>query len=163
MKKTKWILLAEDDAPMAELTVLALTPDALACEIVVARDGLEALDCLHRRGNFQTRADGDPAFVLLDLNMPKVDGLEVLRQIKTDARFRYIPVIVFTSSRELTDVCRSYQLGANAYVVKPADFGQFSAALGCVGRFWAEVNELPEKAGAAEPEHSDREHLAAMV
>jgi CheY-like chemotaxis protein len=146
MKKSKWILLAEDDAPLAELTTLALAPDELACEVAVARDGLEALDCLHGRGQFQSRAGGNPAFVLLDLKMPKLDGLEVLRQIRSDPELKTIPVVMFTSSREITDVRRSYQLGANAYVVKPGDFREFSAVLKCVGEFWAVVNELPAPA-----------------
>ena len=153
MKQSKWILLAEDDAPTAELTRLALAPVERTCEVVVAHDGLEALDCLHRSGPFQARGGSHPAFVLLDVKMPKVDGLEVLRQIKSDPRLKTIPVVMFTSSRELTDVRRSYQLGANAYVVKPVDFQEFSAALKRVREFWAVVNELPQPAAApAEPE-----------
>lgn len=152
MKKSKWILLAEDDAPMAELTTLALDPDELGCEVIVARDGLEALDCLHRRGEFQTRAAGDPVFMLLDLKMPRMDGLEVLRQIKSDARFKCIPVVMFTSSREASDVHRSYQLGANAYVVKQVDFQKFSEALKGAGSFWALVNEPPLESAPAKAE-----------
>jgi CheY-like chemotaxis protein len=164
MKKSKWILLAEDDASMAELTTLALAPDALACEVIVARDGLEALDCLHHRGEFRARADGDPVLVLLDLKMPRVDGLEVLRQIKSDARLKHLPVVMFSSSREDRDVRQSYQLGANAYVVKPADFRKFTEALEHVGRFWAELNELPPtEAADAAAEIRDAQQLAAAV
>ena len=146
MRKSKWILLAEDDAPLAELTTLALAPEKLACEVIVARDGVEALDCIRRRGEFLTRDEGHPALVLLDLKMPRVDGLEVLRQIKSDPRLKHIPVVMFTSSRELADVNRSYQLGANAYVVKPVDFQKFSEALEKIGRFWTRLNELPPEA-----------------
>ena len=144
MKKSKWILLVEDDAAIAELTTLALAPDKLACQIIIVHDGLEALDCLHQHGEWQTREGGNPAFVLLDLKMPKVDGLEVLRQIKSNERLKHIPVIMFTSSREVTDVSRSYQLGANAYVVKPTDFREFSKALQQLGVFWGTLNEPPE-------------------
>lgn len=163
MKKTKWILLAEDDASMAELTTMALAPDELACQVIVARDGLEALDCLHRRGEFQMRADGDPVLVLLDMKMPKIDGLEVLRQIRSEARFEYIPVVMFTSSRELIDVRRSFQLGANAYVVKPADFRKFSEALELVGQFWVKLNELPPETESAEAKAHGHQQLAAAV
>ena len=143
MKESKWILLAEDNAPLAELTTLALGADELACDVVVAQDGAEALDCLHRRGDFESRAGGHPVFVLLDLKMPKVDGLEVLRQVKSDARFKNIPVIVFSSSRDPAEVSRCYQLGANAYVVKSADFKEFSATVKSTAVFWATTNELP--------------------
>ena len=162
MKKSKWILLAEDDAPLAELTTLALAPGKLACDVVVARDGVEALDCLRQRGEFLTRAEGHPALVLLDLKMPKVDGLEVLRQIKSDARLKNIPVVMFTSSRELADVNRSYQLGANAYVVKPADFSKFSEALEGVGRFWTLFNELPPDAASNQRTVREEPQLTAV-
>jgi len=150
MKKSRWILLAEDDAPLAELTTLALQPEKLACEVVVVGDGAEALDCIRRRGGYQTRAEGHPVLVLLDLKMPKVDGLEVLRQIKSDARLKCIPVVVFTSSREPSDVNRSYQLGVNAYVVKPTGFQEFSETLDGVGRFWAKLNELAQDSSTDE-------------
>lgn len=145
MKKLKWILLAEDDAPTAELTTLALAADKLTCEVIVAHDGLEVLDCIHRRGGFQSRAIGHPIFILLDLKMPRVDGVEVLRQIKSDPRLKNIPVVMFSSSRETTDMDRCYQLGANAYVVKPVNFQEFSEALKCTGTFWATVNESPQE------------------
>lgn len=162
MKKSKWILLAEDDAPLAELTTLALAPGKLACEVIVARDGVEALDCLRRRGEFLTRTEGHPALVLLDLKMPKVDGLEVLRQIKSDTRLKSIPVVMFTSSRELADVIRSYQLGANAYVVKPVDFQKFSEALEGIGQFWTLWNELPPEAASSRQAVRDVPQLTAV-
>jgi CheY-like chemotaxis protein len=163
MNKSNWILLAEDDAPLAELTALALAPEQLGCEVIVARDGLETLDCLHHCGEFRTRAVGDPVFVLLDVKMPKVDGLEVLRQIKSDARFKYIPVVMFSSSRELNDVRRSYQSGANAYIVKPMDFRQFSNTLQRVGQFWAMLNELPPEAESAEMKTREHQQLAVAI
>ncbi|MDE3067422.1 MAG: response regulator [Verrucomicrobiota bacterium] len=163
MKKSKWILLVDDDPPTAELTTLALAPEELACDVIVARDGLEALDCLYRRGEFQGRDRSQPAFVLLDLKMPKMDGLEVLQQIKSDARFKNIPVVMFTSSSEPTDVSRSYELGANAYVVKPADFPKFNETLKRVGCFWGALNVLPPQAMFAETETRDRPRLAAAI
>lgn len=163
MKKIKWILLAEDDAPTAELTTMALAPEKLDCEVIVARDGLEALDCLCRRGDFQSRAGGHPVFVLLDLKMPKLDGLEVLRQIRADTQFKHIPVVMFTSSREATDVDRSYQLGANAYVVKPLDFHAFNATLQGVGQFWAVLNEPPPETAPARTNADTPTELAAAV
>lgn len=162
MKKTKWILLAEDDAPLAELTTLALAPDKLDCEMIVARDGAEALDCLYHRGGFRTCPDGDPVLVLLDLKMPKVDGLEVLRRVKSDPRLKHIPVVMFTSSREMVDVSRSYQLGVNAYVVKSADFREFSETLEQVGRFWVTLNELPLPAAPGQPKARGSPQLAAV-
>lgn len=161
MKKTKWILLAEDDAPIAELSIMALAASELACEIIVANDGLQALDCIHRRGEFQTRAGGDPAFVLLDLKMPKVDGLDVLRHIKSDAQLKNIPVVMFTSSREAADISRCYQSGANAYVVKPVDFQKFHEALKCVGQFWAVTNEVPRQTQL--PDESDARQPAPLA
>lgn len=148
MKKTKWILLAEDDAPVADLTIHALDADGLACEVVVVRDGAEALDCLFHRNGFQARPGGNPAFVLLDIKMPKVNGFEVLEQIKSDAQLKTTPVVMFSSSNELADVSRSYQLGANAYVVKPLDFREFREALRSVGRFWGLINESPSETAA---------------
>ena len=162
MKKSKWILLAEDDAPLAELTTLALAPEKLACEVIVARDGVEAMDCLRRRGELLTRAEGHPALVLLDLKMPRVDGLEVLRQIKSDARLKHIPVVMFTSSREQADVIRSYQLGANAYVVKPVDFQKFNETLAGIGRFWMMLNELPPEAASNQKAARDVPQLTAV-
>ena len=139
----KCILLAEDSARDAELTLAALAEHNLANEVVVVRDGAEALDYVFRRGPFAGRAAGNPAVVLLDLKMPKVDGLDVLRQIKGNPQTKIIPVVVMTSSREESDLITSYQLGVNAYVVKPVQFQDFVEAVKLVGAFWAVVNEPP--------------------
>jgi CheY-like chemotaxis protein len=137
------ILLVEDDAKDVELTLTALEEYKLANEVVVARDGEEALDYLYRRGNFTTRSTDNPAVLLLDLKLPKVDGLEVLQQIKADAKLKLIPVVVLTSSHEEKDMVASYKLGVNAYVVKPVDFHEFVNAVKELGIFWALVNEPP--------------------
>ena len=144
----KRILLAEDNANDLELTLAALQAIRLANEVIVVRDGAEALEWLFRRGSFADRDDDLPALVLLDLKMPKVDGLEVLRQIKSDARLRLTPVIMLTASREEGDLIRSYELGVNAYVVKPVEFAAFMAAVRQIGAFWAVVNETPPAAAA---------------
>ena len=143
MNPLKRILYAEDSAADVELTLAALEEHHLANEVVVVNDGVEALDFLHRRGSFAGREPGNPAVVLLDLKMPRVDGLEVLRQVKSDPELRTIPVVIMTSSREERDLVESYRLGVNAYVVKPVDFDQFVAAVKEVGMFWAVVNEPP--------------------
>ncbi|MBI2977193.1 MAG: response regulator [Chloroflexi bacterium] len=137
------ILLVEDDARDVELTLNALEEYNLANEVVVARDGAEALDYLYRRGEYRLCAEGNPVVVLLDLKLPKVDGREVLRTIKADDRFRVMPVVMLTSSREESDLVESYKLGANAYVVKPVDFHEFVNAIKQLGVFWAVVNEPP--------------------
>jgi CheY-like chemotaxis protein len=137
------ILLVEDDPKDVELTLTALEEYKLANEVVVARDGEEALDYLYRRGNFATRSTDNPAVLLLDLKLPKVDGLEVLQQIKADAKLKLIPVVVLTSSHEEKDMVTSYKLGVNAYVVKPVDFHEFVNAVKELGIFWALVNEPP--------------------
>ncbi|MEX1126046.1 MAG: response regulator [Acidimicrobiia bacterium] len=147
MDKVKRILLAEDNPMDVELVLNALGENNLANEVVVARNGEEALDYLYKRGAHGMRTDGSPAVVLLDLKMPKVDGLEVLRQVKGDASLRDIPIVVLTSSREESDMVESYRLGVNAYVVKPVDFRQFVEAVKTLGLFWAVVNEAPSKAG----------------
>jgi CheY-like chemotaxis protein len=139
----KRILLAEDSARDAELALNALAAHHLANEVVHVRDGAEALDYLYRRGEFAGRPSADPAVVLLDLKMPKVDGLEVLRVIKGDPQLKRIPVVVMTSSREEGDLLRSYDLGVNAYVVKPMKFQEFVEAIRQVGSFWAVINEPP--------------------
>ena len=146
MSALKRILYAEDSAADVELTLAALEEHHLANEVVVVGDGVEALDYLHRRGAFAAREAGNPAVVLLDLKMPRVDGLEVLRQVKSDPDLRTIPVVIMTSSREERDLVESYRLGVNAYVVKPVDFEQFVAAVKEVGMFWAVVNEPPPEA-----------------
>jgi CheY-like chemotaxis protein len=137
------ILLVEDDPNDVELTMTALEDYHLANEVVVARDGAEALDYLYRRGAFASRPNGNPAVLLLDLKLPKVDGLEVLQRIKGDEKFRLIPVVVLTSSREERDMVASYRLGVNAYVVKPVDFHEFVNAIKELGIFWAIINEPP--------------------
>ncbi len=143
MTKDKWILLAEDNAKDADLTRRALSSGQSPGEVVLAGDGAEALDCLFRRGAFRSPQRGPPAVVLLDLKMPKVDGLEVLRQIKSDTTLRSIPVAVFTSSRERKDIVRAFQLGANAYVVKPLDFREYFSVLQDMKKFWLVTNEAP--------------------
>lgn len=147
MTNAKRILLVEDNANDLELTLMALGEHNLANEVVVTRDGAEALDYLYRRGSFQMREEGNPAVVLLDLKMPKVDGLEVLRQVKSDPDFKIIPVVLLTSSREESDVVKSYELGVNAYVVKPVDFQEFVDAVKELGLFWSIVNVPPPSGG----------------
>jgi CheY-like chemotaxis protein len=137
------ILLVEDDPKDVELTMTALGDYHLANEVVVADDGEEALDYLYRRGRHAGRGPEMPAVMLLDLKLPKVDGLEVLRQIKSDPAMRMIPVVVLTSSGEERDMVESYRLGVNAYVVKPVDFHDFVNAIKELGVFWAVINEPP--------------------
>jgi CheY-like chemotaxis protein len=144
------ILLVEDNLKDIELTLAALAKCQLANDIVVARDGAEALDYLYSRGEHKDRAPGDPAVVLLDLKLPKVDGLEVLAKIKSDAGTRSVPVVMLTSSREESDLVRSYQLGVNAFVVKPVDFNAFFEAIQDLGMFWGVLNETPPRRAAVE-------------
>jgi CheY-like chemotaxis protein len=139
----KRILLVEDSANDIELTLGALEENHLANEVVVVRDGAEALDFLYKRGVFKLRKNGNPAVVLLDLKLPRVDGLEVLKQLKADPDLRAIPVVMLTSSREEQDLVRSYSQGVNAYVVKPVDFKEFVTALRELGLFWAVINQPP--------------------
>jgi len=143
MTPLKRILLVEDSARDAELILDALGGHQLANEVVHVRDGADALDYLYRRGAFDERSDGQPAMILLDLKLPKVDGLEVLRQIKADAALQMIPVVMMTSSREEQDLLHSYQLGVNAYVVKPMRFQDFVEAVRQIGAFWGVINEVP--------------------
>jgi CheY-like chemotaxis protein len=137
------ILLVEDDPRDVELTLTALDDYKLANEVVVARDGQQALDYLRCQGEYKTRINENPAVLLLDLKLPKVDGLEVLKEIRTDERLKFIPVVVLTSSQEEKDMIRSYTLGVNAYVVKPVDFHEFINAVKELGVFWALINEPP--------------------
>jgi CheY-like chemotaxis protein len=137
------ILLVEDDPKDVDLTLTALEDYKLANEVVVTRDGQEALDYLYCRGQFETRPADNPAVMLLDLKLPKVDGLEVLTRIKSDPHLKLIPVVVLTSSHEEKDMMRSYELGVNGYVVKPVDFHEFVNAVRELGVFWAVINEPP--------------------
>jgi two-component system, response regulator len=143
MAPLKRILLVEDNERDVELTLAALAEHNLANEVVTARDGAEALDYLYHRGKFAGHANGLPVVVLLDLKMPKVDGLEVLRQMRSDPKLKLVPVVMITSSREEQDLVNSYQLGVNAYVVKPVDFHKFVESMKEIGFFWAIVNEPP--------------------
>ena len=143
MNSLKRILLVEDSVQDAEIALKALADYHLANEVLHLRDGAEALDFLYRRGEFSDRRNGQPAVVLLDLKMPRVDGLEVLRQMKGDPDLKMIPVVIMTSSREERDLVDSYQLGVNAYVVKPVKFQAFVDAVKQVGAFWAVLNEPP--------------------
>jgi len=143
MEKLGRILMVEDDPNDMELTLTALEEYHLANEVVVTRDGQQALDYLYYRGEFSGRPQGNPAVMLLDLKLPKIDGLEVLQKIKSDERLKMIPVVVLTSSQEERDMMRSYSLGVNAYVVKPVDFHEFVNAVKELGAFWAVINEPP--------------------
>jgi CheY-like chemotaxis protein len=143
MAELRRILLAEDSANDVELTLAALEQHRLANEIDVVSDGAEALDYLYARGAFAGRPGGDPALVLLDLKMPRMDGLDVLRHIKADLRLKTVPVVMLTSSREEQDLVESYELGVNGYVVKPVDFAEFMEAVRQIGVFWAVLNEPP--------------------
>jgi CheY-like chemotaxis protein len=146
--KLRPILLVEDNLNDIELTLAALKKNHLANEVVVARHGGEALDYLYRRGSYATREPGHPVVVFLDLKMPKVDGLEVLRHMKGDELMKLIPVVMLTSSREECDLVASYRLGVNAYVVKPVGFDQFVGAIRQLGMFWAVLNETaPDQPG----------------
>lgn len=137
------ILLVEDSKQDAEMTLAALDEYNLANEVAVTRDGIEALDYLHCRGKFAERPRELPAVVFLDLKMPKMNGLEVLASMKSDSVLKRIPVVMLTSSREESDLIKSYELGVNAYVVKPVDFQQFVDSIKSLGFFWAVVNEKP--------------------
>jgi CheY-like chemotaxis protein len=145
----KPILLVEDNPKDLELTLVALERGRLANDVIVARDGAEALDYLYHRGSHAGRQNGHPAFILLDLKLPKVDGLQVLEVIKKDPELRQVPVVMLTSSREEQDLLRSYRMGVNAYVVKPVGFQEFIEAVQEVGGFWAVLNEPPP--GSARP------------
>jgi CheY-like chemotaxis protein len=143
MDKFGRILIVEDDPRDVELSLNALEDYNLANEVVIARDGQEALDYLHSQGKFEGRPTGNPAVILLDLKLPKIDGLEVLKQLRSDEQLKMIPVVVLTSSQEEKDMVRSYTLGVNAYVVKPVDFHDFVNAVKELGVFWAIINEPP--------------------
>jgi len=152
MNQIKRILLVEDDPQDVELILTALEEYRLTNGVDVVRDGAEALDYLYRRGKFQTRDRSNPAVVILDLKLPKVSGLEVLRKVKADEQLRLVPIVVLTSSREEQDLVASYQLGVNAYAVKPVDFHKFVEAIKTLGAFWAVLNEAPLAEPKSEPE-----------
>jgi CheY-like chemotaxis protein len=145
MTELKPILLVEDNPKDLELTLAALEQCQLANTVIIARDGAEALDYLYSKGQYAQRTTGDPIVVLLDLKLPKLDGLEVLEKIKQDPHLRHTPVVMLTSSREEQDLVRSYSLGVNAFVVKPVGFDQFFAAIQDLGMFWAVLNEPPPR------------------
>lgn len=145
----KRILLVEDSANDIELTLMALAEHNLSNEVVVTRDGEEALDYLHRRGAFEGREPGNPTVVLLDLKMPKVDGLSVLREVRADPNLKLIPIVLLTSSDAESDVAEGYNLGVNAYVVKPVEFHEFVDAIKKVGLFWSVTNIAPPTRAAA--------------
>jgi CheY-like chemotaxis protein len=140
---TRRILLVEDSPNDVELTLTALAEHRLANEVVVVSDGEQALSYLHREGNYKMRAEGNPVVVLLDIKLPKVDGLEVLQRMRSHPKLRTVPVVMLTSSREEQDIVRSYNLGVNAYVVKPVDFSNFIRAITELGLFWAVINQPP--------------------
>ncbi|MBN1547809.1 MAG: response regulator [Syntrophaceae bacterium] len=143
MNRSKKILLVEDDPNDEELTITSMEKYHVCNDIIVAHDGEEALDYLFRRGKYQGVSGGNPCLVLLDLNLPKVQGLEVLRQIREDEKLKMIPVVVLTSSREDKDLAESYRIGINAYVVKPVDFHEFVEAVKNLATFWCLTNEPP--------------------
>jgi CheY-like chemotaxis protein len=143
MVEIRTILLAEDNPKDVELTLEALGDHNLANNVIVVRDGVETIDYLRCEGKYKLRKPGNPAVLLLDIKMPRMDGLEVLRAIRSDAKLKTLPVVILTSSREEQDLIRSYELGVNAYVVKPVDFTEFINAVKQVGVFWAVINEVP--------------------
>ena len=147
MNKFRTILLAEDSPKDVELTMEALSDNNIANHVVVANDGVEVMDFLHYEGKFKERKFGNPAVILLDIKMPRMDGIEVLKTIRNDPALKLIPVVMLTSSREEPDLKRCYELGASAYVVKPVNINEFMFAVKQVGVFWALINELPPDGG----------------
>jgi two-component system response regulator len=145
MSEIRTILLAEDSPHDAEMAIDALRDAHLANPIVHVEDGVEALDYLLQRGKYADRAPGDPAVLLLDIKMPRMDGLEVLKQLREHDTLKRMPVVILSSSREESDLARSWDLGVNAYVVKPVDVDQFFEAVRTLGKFWAVLNETPDE------------------
>jgi CheY-like chemotaxis protein len=141
--EVKRILIVDDSPKDVEHTIAALAEKNLANQVDVAEDGEEALDYLYKRGKFAARGMGNPAIILLDIKMPKMNGIEVLKQIRSDPKLKLIPVIMVTSSREERDLVESYNLGANAYMVKPVDIAQFIESIKTLGQFWAVINQVP--------------------
>jgi CheY-like chemotaxis protein len=162
MESLKYILLVEDDPKDVELTLSALGEHSLANRVVVVRDGVEALDYLYRRGAFMKRPDGNPVMILLDLKMPRVDGLQVVRQLKADEPTRLVPIVILTSSREPRDLMEGYRLGINAYVVKPLCFTEFVEAIKHIAVFWGQVNE-PPPAGGTNPMSASPEPTSGPI
>jgi CheY-like chemotaxis protein len=144
-KDLRTILLVEDSMADAEMAIDALNDAHLANPVVHVEDGVECMDWLHARGNWAQREPGDPAVVLLDIKMPRMNGLDVLTEMRAHERMRRIPVVILSSSREESDLARSWDLGANAYVIKPVDVDQFFEAVRTLGQFWAVLNQAPEK------------------
>jgi len=145
MSEIRTILLAEDSPHDAEMAIDALRDAHLANPIVHVEDGVEALDYLLQRGKYADRTPGDPAVLLLDIKMPRMDGLEVLKQLREHDTLKRMPVVILSSSREESDLARSWDLGVNAYVVKPVDVDQFFEAVRTLGKFWAVLNETPDE------------------
>jgi CheY-like chemotaxis protein len=143
MAKIRTILLAEDNPKDVELTLEAMSDNNLANHVVVVKDGVEAWEYLRCEGEYKLRKAGNPAVVILDIKMPRMDGIELLRKIRSNSALKRLPVVILTSSREEQDLITTYELGVNAYVVKPVDFNQFMNAVKEIGVFWAILNELP--------------------
>ena len=143
MVEIRTILFAEDNPRDVELTLEALGDHNLANNVIVVRDGVETMDYLRYEGKYKQRKPGNPAVLLLDIKMPRMDGIEVLRAIRNDNKLKMLPVVMLTSSREEQDLIKSYELGVNAYVVKPVDFKEFIEAVKQIGVFWAVINEVP--------------------
>ena len=148
MINLRTILLAEDNPKDVELTLEALSEHNLANHVVVVKDGVEAMEYLRYEGNFKQRKHENPAVLLLDIKMPRMDGIEVLKAVRSDDKLKTIPVVILTSSREEPDLKKCYELGVNAYVVKPVNFKDFIEAVKQIGIFWALINELPPEQGA---------------
>jgi CheY-like chemotaxis protein len=159
MPASKLILLAEDNPNDAELILYALADHPVSNQVVVAHNGAEALDYLFRQRAFKHRAEPDPALVLLDLNMPNVDGLEVLQKLKADEQLKTIPAVMMSSSRLEPDLARSYELGANAYVVKPVEFPRFVDTIKQIANFWAFINEPPPAAARMRTQPAERHYV----
>jgi CheY-like chemotaxis protein len=147
MINLKTILLAEDNPKDVELTLEALSEHNLANQVTVVKDGVETMEYLRYEGNYKQRKQGNPAVLLLDIKMPRMDGIEVLKAIRSDEKLKTMPVVILTTSREESDLIKSYELGVNAYVVKPVNFKDFIEAIKQIGIFWALLNELPSEKG----------------
>ena len=145
MYKLRTILLAEDNSKDVELTIEAMAENNLGNQVIIVKDGIETMEYLRREGKYKLRNAGNPCVILLDIKMPRMDGIEVLRSIRSDDKLKKVPVVMITSSREERDLIKTYELGVNAYVVKPVSFQQFIDAVKQIGSFWAVLNELPHE------------------